>query len=331
MNGVLPLADAIARLRAPEAHEQYSPVAGEPLLAARIEGDADNDLLALRALASLPAPSVALAADATAPAARRWAPRFDVVVADERALATVSDAIRRAPLAAATLAQLLRGAESRTVEQGLVAESLAYSTLLAGPEFRAWLASRERTPRVDPAAAPLHVRREGELLRLTLARPARRNAYSAATRDALVEALALAACDDSIERVLLDAEGPAFCAGGDLDEFGLAPDPATAHAVRTTRSAARLVAALADRVEARVHGACIGAGIELAAFAGRVVARPDAWFALPELSMGLLPGAGGTVSLPRRIGRQHTAWLAFTGARLEAAQALAWGLIDAIE
>jgi enoyl-CoA hydratase/carnithine racemase len=62
-----------------------------------------------------------------------------------------------------------------------------------------------------------------------------------------------------------------------------------------------------------------------------VVASEDAWFQLPELSMGLIPGAGGTLSLPRRIGRQRTAWLALSGARLDAATALRWRLVDAIE
>ena len=89
-----------------------------------------------------------------------------------------------------------------------------------------------------------------------------------------------------------------------------------------------MLARIARRVRAELHGACVGAGIELPAFASRVVAREDAFFQLPELSMGLIPGAGGTVSLPRRIGRQRTAWLALTGARLEAATALDWGLVD---
>jgi enoyl-CoA hydratase/carnithine racemase len=56
--------------------------------------------------------------------------------------------------------------------------------------------------------------------------------------------------------------------------------------------------------------------------------RPDACFSLPELAMGLVPGAGGTVSLPRRIGRHRTAWLALTGATIDAATALDWGLAD---
>jgi enoyl-CoA hydratase/carnithine racemase len=79
-----------------------------------------------------------------------------------------------------------------------------------------------------------------------------------------------------------------------------------------------------------VHGACVGAGVELPAFAARVVARADARFWLPELGLGLVPGAGGTVSLPRRIGRQRTAWLALSGRPIDARTALAWGLIDEV-
>ena len=80
-----------------------------------------------------------------------------------------------------------------------------------------------------------------------------------------------------------------------------------------------------------MQGACIGAGIELPAFAGRLVADPNAFFELPELSMGLVPGAGGTASIPRRIGRQRTAWLGLTRRRISASQALDWGLVDEIQ
>ena len=80
----------------------------------------------------------------------------------------------------------------------------------------------------------------------------------------------------------------------------------------------------------RLHRACIGAGIELPAFAGTVLAAPDARVRLPEVAMGLVPGAGGTVSLPRRIGRHRTCWLGVTGAELDAEAALAWGLVDRI-
>ena len=329
--GALALCDAALRLRDPAALETFSPVGAEPLLAVEVgAATGAEDAVLAAALARLPAPSVALLRDRDAPAARRCAALFDLVVSSDDELACVDAAVRATPIAAAALVQLLRHGDARTIEAGLVAESLAYATLQAGPEFRAWLAARPAPPPRTEAGAPLRVRREGALLQLRLGRPDKRNAYSAALRDALVEALQLAVSDEEIERILIDGEGAAFCAGGDLDEFGTLPDPATAHAIRTTRSAARLLAQLAERTEVRLHGACVGAGIELAAFAGRIVAREDAWFALPERAMGLVPGAGGTVSLPRRIGRQRTAWLALTGARIDAATALAWGLVDAI-
>jgi enoyl-CoA hydratase/carnithine racemase len=178
----------------------------------------------------------------------------------------------------------------------------------------------------------LRVRREGDggaVLHITLDRPAVRNAYDAAMRDALLDALAIAQADPAV-RVVLDGAGPSFCSGGDLDEFGTRRDPASAHLVRLGRSAGHALHLLADRVTARVHGASVGSGVELAAFAGRVVAAPDATFALPEVAMGLVPGAGGTVSIPARIGRHRTAWLALTGERIEAPTARVWGLVDEI-
>ena len=74
--------------------------------------------------------------------------------------------------------------------------------------------------------------------------------------------------------------------------------------------------------------ACIGAGIELPAFSGHISASRDAFFRLPEVAMGLIPGAGGCVSIPRRIGRHRTNYLAVTGMELSAEKALSWGLID---
>jgi enoyl-CoA hydratase/carnithine racemase len=148
-------------------------------------------------------------------------------------------------------------------------------------------------------------------------------------RDALVDALVVAIADPSLQ-VEISGAGRSFCAGGDLAEFGVVSDPATAHVIRSSANAAPYLLALADRVRVQVHGACVGAGIELAAFARHVQATPDAFFQLPEVSMGLVPGAGGTVSIPRRIGRQRTAWMALTGERVDATTALSWGLIDLI-
>jgi enoyl-CoA hydratase/carnithine racemase len=172
--------------------------------------------------------------------------------------------------------------------------------------------------------------RDGGTLRITLNRPARRNAYSRELRDALVDALAMPALDDTITNVVITAAGPSFCSGGDLDEFGTAPDPVTAHFVRTSGGAAGLLHRIADRTEVRVHGACVGAGVELAAFAGRIVADRGSTFRLPEVSMGLIPGAGGTASIPRRIGRWRTLYLALSGAPLDTQTAARWGLVDAM-
>ncbi len=245
----------------------------------------------------------------------------------DAALASLAGKVRANPLAAVALAGLLRLTTRLPPLDGLVAESLAYSTLLAGPEFATWLARRGPMRHRD-SAEPVRVRRVGGHLRLTLNRPEVRNAYDTATRDALVAALRAARSDGGVTEVVLDAAGPAFGSGGDLSQFGTAPDPATAHAVRVGASAAAEIVRFPGRVTAHVHGACVGAGMELPAFADHVVASRDAVFALPELAMGLVPGAGGTVSITRRVGASRTAWLALTGAPLDAVTAARWGLVD---
>ena len=208
-------------------------------------------------------------------------------------------------------------------------ESATYSMLLAGSEFASWLRQRG-APRPADDRKRIRLARTDDTLTIALARPARRNAMDALMRDALVEALAIAEADPLLQ-VELRAEGPAFSAGGDLDEFGSAGDVGEAHLIRTLRSPARLLHALRDRATARLHGACVGAGIEVPAAAGRVVAKAGAFFRLPEVSMGLIPGAGGTVTIPRRIGRQRACWMAICGADVDVETALAWGLVDAVE
>ncbi|MEU6352707.1 enoyl-CoA hydratase/isomerase family protein [Streptomyces sp. NPDC047072] len=231
------------------------------------------------------------------------------------------------PAAALALVQVLRMGARLTGPERLVVESLAYSTLKGGTGFRTWLATaRRRTPR--PAAEPVRLSRDGDRLTVTLDRPQVRNAFDAATRDALCEALHIAVADPTVTRVDLRGEGPAFCSGGDLAEFGTSQDPARAHLIRVERSPAALLQRCAAKVTAHLHGACVGAGIELSAFAGRVLAAPDTVIRLPEVGMGLIPGAGGTASLPVRIGRERTAYLALSGEELTASEALRWGLVD---
>jgi hypothetical protein len=279
----------------------------------------------VEALSVLPCPSIALGSDP------ELAGAFDVVVGDRAALDRIAEVIALHPTACLSLVQLLRRGEKRRTHEALLDESLVYSMLQSGPEFAGWLAGRKPRSSASESVGPaVRVERVGAALTLTLDRPAKRNAFSAEMRDALCEALEVAVADDSVASIVLRGEGRAFCSGGDLDEFGTLPDPASAHVIRSTRHAARLLDRCAGRVTAQVHGACIGAGMELPAFCARVVAAPDARFRLPEVEMGLVPGAGGTCSIPRRIGRQRTAWLALTGETIDAETALSWGLVDEI-
>lgn len=256
---------------------------------------------------------------------------YDVLLrAGDPMLDELVEQVERAPVAATSLAVLLRGSERRSIEEGLAAESAVYSTLQAGAEFAAWRRTWTGGPLPPDPEPPVLVDRDGDVLHITLNRPHRHNAVTAALRDALSEALTLAAADDTITEIHLTGNGPSFCSGGDLGEFGSFPDPATAHVTRLTRSPARLAHLVADRLHVHLHGACMGAGIEVPALAGHVVARRDAVIALPELGLGLVPGAGGTASIPQRIGRHRTAALALSGTRIDAATALAWGLVDEI-
>ncbi|WNM31735.1 enoyl-CoA hydratase/isomerase family protein [Streptomyces sp. Li-HN-5-11] len=253
-----------------------------------------------------------------------------VSCADPHAAARhIRDTVARQPAASVALVQVLRMGRALPPSDRLLVESLAYSALQGGAGFRDWLAvARPGTPR--PTVEPVRLRRDGDRLTVVLERPWVRNAFDAATRDALCEALEVAVADPSITRVDLCGAGPAFCSGGDLTEFGSSRDTAEAHLVRVRRSPAGLLLRCGRKVTARLHGACVGAGIELAAFAGRVAATPDTAIRLPEIGMGLIPGAGGTVSLPARIGRERTAYLALSGGVLTAAEALRWGLVDEI-
>lgn len=239
--------------------------------------------------------------------------------------------ITRTPLAASLLVQTLRNAAGLALTQALHLESLTYASLQAGPEFAAWRAALGGMP-APPAAAgpPLALDRRGAELWLTLDRAETHNAIDIAMRDALAEAFALAALDDEIRAIRLQASGRAFCSGGALWEFGTAPDAPSGHIVRSLRLPAALLLRAGKPLAAHVNGACIGSGLEIAAFAQRLTASANAWFQLPELAMGLIPGAGGTVSIPSRIGRQAACALMLSGQRLRAPAALRIGLIDAI-
>ncbi|MCS5635229.1 MAG: enoyl-CoA hydratase/isomerase family protein [Myxococcota bacterium] len=336
----LSLPEAIEGLRSPYAREEFALLTGAGVFVVDLPSEdrapvsPDDMEAAAGALAELACPTIALRPPEISPAAVAWVDRFDVVLpasGSGSGLDAILNRVREQPRAALALVQLLRHNEFLGIHEGLIAESLVYSTLQAGPEFGAWLETHSPGPRDSSPEPAVRMEREGATLRLTLNRPERHNAFGLALRDGLVEGLQLALSDDSVREIVLAGAGPSFSSGGDLDEFGTFPDPATAHVIRSIRNPGRLLAELVWRCRAEVQGACIGAGVELPAFVSRVTAAPDAFFQLPELGMGLVPGAGGTVSLPRRIGRQRTAGLALSGQRIDAETALAWGLIDAIE
>jgi enoyl-CoA hydratase len=324
-------------LIAPDAGERFSPIEGPGFLVLDLAATSSAQAnpwrgALLEQLPVLPCVTIAIEGDPLEESMRPLALACDVVLRDRAELEPLLEGFSRTPIAALAFVQLLRSSSPSSTYAGLVAESFVYSTLQSGAEFASWLTARSRNPSMRPPdeGPACRLERDAGRLEITLARPIRHNAFSREMRDALVEALQLALADSSIEEIVLRGDGDSFCSGGDLDEFGSLPDPAKAHAIRTTRSPALLIGRLSDRVRVEVHGACLGAGIELPAFADRVVATEDAFFQLPEVGLGLIPGAGGTVSLPPRIGRQRTAWFGLSGRRIDAQTALAWGLVDEV-
>jgi enoyl-CoA hydratase/carnithine racemase len=232
-------------------------------------------------------------------------------------------------VAATSLALCLRE-QSPSMERALIAESAVFSALQSGSEFAAWRMGRGDRRVADEAGPAVRLRRTNASLNIILNRPQSRNALNRAMRDAWLEALTLAEADPTLTEVVVLGEGSNFCGGGDLYEFGTFSDPAAAHLIRLIASIGRSMVRIGPRLRVEVHGPCAGSGVELAAFAPLVVAQPDFTATLPEVSMGLIPGAGGTVSITRRIGRHRMALLALSGGTITASTALAWGLIDRI-
>lgn len=252
------------------------------------------------------------------------------------ALAELTERCLRWPQAAAVCDDVLRTVNpDGPTWHGIVTESLAYSTLQSGPEFARWLAERgpATVPEIpDPVVVERGVDDRDLIVRFN--RPSRHNAFSTDARAALLDALEIPFLDPSVLGVVLCGNGPSFCSGGDLAEFGTLADPASAHLARTRHSPALALDALGgllgDGCRAEVHGQVLGSGLEMAAFCKHIACHPNAMLGLPELQLGLIPGAGGTVSITRRIGRWRTAYLVLSGRFVDPATALDWGLIDVI-
>lgn len=263
------------------------------------------------------------------------APQLDAVIEVPVSAAGLARQVLAMPQAAAVIVQLLRILPGMPPQDALTAESLAYGLLQGSAEHREWIAARGQGAAADRRDGEIDLVRRDDRLIVTLDHQDSGNAIDRAMRDALGEAFAMAALDPELRRISLRGAGRTFSLGAEMHEFGTTSDPATAHDIRARTLPARALAALAqadcaDKLDVHVQGGCVGAGLEIAAWASRFTAAPDAWFQLPELAMGILPGAGGCVSLTRRIGRQRTALMILSGKRISAKQALGWGLIDAI-
>ncbi len=256
------------------------------------------------------------------------ADRLDACIASPAEMTMIADAVVAQPQAAAVLVQLLRLIEGMDMAAALVAESMAYGVLQGSGGHARWLPSCTAGPSLP--AGRIGMERRGGRLNITMDRPAAHNAIDRIMRDGLREAFDLAAMDSDIERIMLRGTGRSFSVGADLSEFGTTRDPATAHSIRMLTLPAQGIVRCCARLDVHVQGACVGSGLEMAAFADRLTAGRKAWFQLPELAMGIIPGAGGCVSLSRRIGRQKAALLILSGRRINAEMALAMGLVDAI-
>jgi 3-hydroxyacyl-CoA dehydrogenase len=150
------------------------------------------------------------------------------------------------------------------------------------------------------------------------------NALSRAVRDGLFEAVTRANADDKVQAIVLVCAGKTFIAGADIREFGTAPEgkslPEVMNAIELGKKP----------VIAAMHGTALGGGLEIALTSHYRVALKGARFGLPEVKLGILPGAGGTQRLPRAIGVARALDLMVSGEQIGTDEALKLGLIDAV-
>ena len=168
-------------------------------------------------------------------------------------------------------------------------------------------------------------RPEQGVLLLRLNRPAQLNALSKRLLITLAAALRDAAADDGVRAVVLTGNERAFSAGADLKEMPESDLPPFAEAGRL--AAWKTVERFAKPIVAAVDGYAYGGGFELALLCDIIVAGPTARFATPEIKVGMFPGDGGTQRLPRLIGKTRAMMMVLTGSPIDAAQALAFGVV----
>ncbi|WP_296949660.1 3-hydroxyacyl-CoA dehydrogenase NAD-binding domain-containing protein [uncultured Massilia sp.] len=152
------------------------------------------------------------------------------------------------------------------------------------------------------------------------------NGLGLATRSAAVDGLRRAAADDGVVAIVITGAGKAFSGGADIREF----NSPKALAEPTLHTLIRAVEASPKPVVAAIHGVCMGGGLELALGAHYRVALPGAQIALPEVKLGLLPGAGGTQRLPRVLGLETALDMIVTGKPVPSEKLAGTPLFDAL-
>ena len=175
------------------------------------------------------------------------------------------------------------------------------------------------------------VRRHGYVAELVLDRPKAMNAVSTAMAGSIAEACAALAADRDVRvTVVTSLHERAFCVGADLKERNSLTDAELVRQRPLARAGYTGVLELPMPTVAAVHGFALGGGFELALSCDLIVADRTAVVGLPEVSVGVIPGGGGTQLLPRRVGAARAAELIFTARRLEAAEAAELGLVDVL-
>lgn len=172
----------------------------------------------------------------------------------------------------------------------------------------------------------LIVTRHGRVLLLTLNRPAARNALNNGLLSELATALEAAAVDSEISVCVITGNARFFAAGADLNEMAEKDLAATLNDIRPQLWAR--INAFSKPLIAAVNGYALGAGCELALLCDVAIAGENARFGLPEITLGIMPGAGGTQRLIRSVGKSLASKMVLTGESITARQALAAGVVS---
>lgn len=173
----------------------------------------------------------------------------------------------------------------------------------------------------------VEVKLEGGVARIFLNRPDKSNALNSRVLEDLRSALEILLDNPGLRVVVLGGHGKAFCGGADVKELGELTAENAGAFVERIHKVCQAIRALPVPVVARLHGAVIGAGLEIAAACDLRVAATGTKFAMPEVRLGI-PSVVEAALLPRLMGSGRAAWLVLTGEAIDARKALEWGLVE---